>query len=114
MVGIDSVDELRTLCPENVRKILFIAKYMVDDAVISGYQLMSIDRLMVFLLLNGEDWRSHSCKAFQYFDGCWEESDRVVMPSLDLLTAIEGLFIALTSIENLPWSWKSVKKNVKI
>ena len=57
-----------------------------------------------FLLLKGKDWRTHCGKAFQYKDGCWEEQESLVMPSLDFLTAAEGLFIALSSAENLPWS----------
>ena len=79
--------------PENLQKILYIAKYIVEDATISGFQLMSGDRLQIFLLLSGENWRSHKCKAFQYVEGCWQEEDKLKMPALDLLTATEGLFI---------------------
>ena len=82
-------------------KILYVAKYIADDAMISGFQLMSVDRSMIILLLNGENWRSHKCNAFQYLDGCWQEEEFVLMPSLNYLTAAEGLFITLSEKEKL-------------
>ena len=57
----------------NQENFNYTAYYIVDDATISRYQLMSADRLMIFLLLKGEDWRSHNGKSFQYLDGCLVE-----------------------------------------
>ena len=42
------------------RKLMYITKYLVDASDISGYQLLSRDRLMIFLMLDGQNWRSHS------------------------------------------------------
>ena len=71
---------------------------------------MSIDRLMVFLLLNGKNWRCHIWKAFKFEDGCWQEKERMELPALDLLTATEGLFISLSGIPSLDWDWKIVQR----
>ena len=109
----DKIDKEFKDLPKDLKKILYIAKYIVEDATISGYQLMSVDRLMIFLLLQGEDWRSHKCKSFQYIQGCWQEQERISMPSLDFLTAAEGLFIELSKLEIIPWIWSSVKLECK-
>ena len=44
--------------PRLVQQILFLTKYIAEDAVISDYMFMSKDRLMMFLLINGQNWRS--------------------------------------------------------
>ena len=107
----EKIDSCYKNLPEDVRKIIYVAYYVVDVANISGYQLLSNDRLIIFLLLDGKNWRSHSYKPFHYIDGCWEEKEKLTLPSLDLLTAVEGLFIKLSEEKsNLTWVWYEVQR----
>ena len=90
--------------PEECRRALATVKYLVTSAVFSGYALEGEERLTIFNLLCGHNWRSHEKKLSRYIDGCWKRrGDRIEFTSQEELTAVEGLFISLACEEP---SWK--------
>jgi len=98
-------------------------KYLVKDASMSGFKLDISDELMVFLLLDGQNWRAHDKQAFHYDSGCWDMCDGFANETLELpeqskdyLLALEGLFIALSQMQEMKevqWSWSNMEPHVK-
>ena len=68
---------------------------------------------MIFLLVRGVLFRSHSCQVFHYDNGVWTEEDLISIDCLDQLTALEGLFIELSNINDLEWNWPVVLEAIE-
>ena len=81
--------------PEECRRFLATSKYVVTSAVYSGYTLKGGERLTIFNLLCGNNWRSREKQLFRYIDGvCKRWGDRIEFAPNDELISVEGLFIS--------------------
>ena len=92
---------------EDESKILAAATYLFRDAESTGYKMRLEQRMIVFLIFDGGNWRSHSTQAYRYADGHWKQYTRLEVNFVDNLTALEGLFIQLAE-EDLEWNWEIV------
>ena len=95
--------------PEKCRMVLATAKYLVTSAVFPAYALKGEERMTIFNLLCGRNWRSREKHLFRYVGGVhkrWE--DRTEFTSHGELIAVEGLFISLSS-EEPTWKWSAKK-----
>ena len=103
-------DEGNQYAPEladEERKILAASTYLVRDAEFPGYKMRIEHRMVLFLIFDGENWRSHSLQAFHYSEGHWGQAARLRVNFAESLTALEGLFIKLAE-EEVEWDWGQV------
>ena len=89
----------------------------------TGYHVDTEIELAIFLLLDGENWRTHSEQLFGYHPlGSWDIKEGIHGESLELpsgakdfLMAVEGAFIALADrpdLKEASWSWDSISAQV--
>ena len=116
------VDDVYRNCAPNERKFLCIAYYLVDVARMSGHVLETEHELCIQLLFDGWNWRAHEHQLFHYQDRCWDmldgfKNETMTLPDFgkDVLLAVEGLFIKLSTIDgvkNTSWSWTEIRGHV--
>lgn len=109
----------------DMAKVYAACHYWIAQAKISGYKLEDEHVLSSFLILDGQNWRSHMKQLFRYngdfgsWDKCNAEQDEVLeVGSADrnVLLAAEGVLIHLSKTDELKdcsWSWPSVKNFAK-
>ena len=85
-------------------RMLSCVKFLTREATISGYVLKLEDKLTLFTLLCGMDWRAHEGQLFHYTNGYWERRDgSLVFDASPQLIGIEGCFVSLSE-EDVEWS----------
>ena len=87
------------------QKILAAIYYLVKECNMSGFQLLSHQKLTMFALLDEGVWRVHENMPYNYDDGVWVKKDEVhAQPELlYFLTATEGAFVCLADDVDLRW-----------
>ena len=88
------VNSFPDFTPES-RKLISIAYYVCDmDA--ANYCMSNKQKLMLAMLIDGQNWRAHCRQAFRYDDGAWVRSETLSIDAWDLLMALEGLFVQVS------------------
>ena len=72
--------------------LLVLAKYTCQMSA-ANYQLSNKQKLMLLMLIDGNNWRAHRHQIFQYSAGSWNMRSAISVDAWDMLTALEGLFI---------------------
>ena len=54
---------------DDEEKLLAESTYLIRDAKFPGYKMRLEHRMVIFLIFDGENWRSHSLQAYHYSDG---------------------------------------------
>ena len=100
-----------------VSRLMVIAKFVCAMNCFN-YMMSNIQKLTMCLLLEGDQWRAHQRQVFHYEDGAWIMVSSLAVRGWDLLLALEGLFVQLsTSLDDqelqVSWTWHDVKTYMK-
>ena len=97
-------------------KFMTLVKYICDmDA--ANYVMSNKHKLMLAMLIDGENWRAHCRQAFHYDDGAWTRAAGLHLEAWQTLLALEGLFVQLSlNVEQdgnvVDWSWSSASRPI--
>ena len=83
----------------------------------ANYCMSNKQKLMLAMLIDGQNWRAHCRQAFRYDDGAWVRSETLSIDAWDLLMALEGLFVQVsvdlaTEDRETQWSWEAAGTDV--
>ena len=83
----------------------------------TNYMMSNVQKLVLFLLIDGDNWRAHKRQLFHLRDGAWDMEEKLSLEAWDFLSAVEGIFVSIaTSIENdeknILWSWADARSYV--
>ncbi|OLP55530.1 hypothetical protein AK812_SmicGene48593, partial [Symbiodinium microadriaticum] len=83
----------------------------------ANYMMSNMQKLTIFVLIDGGNWRAHKRQLFHLHNGAWDMEDRLALEAWDLLVALEGLFVTIASkIEaagsEVQWSWLEASKYI--
>ena len=93
-----------------------VAKFICDMNA-ANYMMSNMQKLTIFVLIDGGNWRAHKRQLFHLHNGAWDMEDRLALEAWDLLVALEGLFVTIASkIEaagsEVQWSWLEASKYI--
>ena len=98
----ESIQTSYPLRSQDIQKVLMIAKFLCDENI-AGYMPSQRHRLAILMLCGGEHWRAHKKITHRYDRrGAWVAADRLAIDAWDHLTAVEGLFVAMTLLDTPP------------
>ena len=100
-----------------MQKLLQLIKYAATMNA-ANYHMSPKHKLMLIMLVDGEQWRAHNRQAFHYSEGAWVMKEGLHIEVWEIFLALEGLLLvfaqACEDSEHVPsWSWGSIEDDIK-
>ena len=99
----------------DVQTTLTLLKYLVDEAKMTDFKLLSHSKLALLLALRCDDLRAHEYNLFEYEEssGAWLPAEVIVLHNKDILLAAEGVLLKVhvdhaDDEPPLEWDWETV------
>ncbi|CAE7791620.1 unnamed protein product [Symbiodinium sp. CCMP2592] len=99
------------------RMFMSVAKFICDMNA-ANYMMSNVQKLTIFMLIDGGSWRAHKRQLFHLRDGAWDMADKLTLEAWDLLSALEGLFVTIASKfeeagGEVKWSWSEASEFIR-